>query len=592
MLREYALLADGWRGILIGPRGEYAWMCAPRWDCDAVFSTLIGGRGMYAVTPVQQPFVWGGFYEEGSLIWRSRWVAGPQVIECREALAYPGDPHTAVLLRRVMAVDGRARVRVVLDPLAGFGRHRLAHLHRSGAVWTARTGPLYLRWTGAPDAAVLTGGALESELTVPDGAHHDLVLEISDKPLDAEPVDAERAWSTTARAWDGAVPKITGTVADADARQSYAVLRGMTSEGGGMAAGATTGLPERAEAGRNYDYRYAWIRDQCYAGQGAAAHGGHTLLDDCVRFVTERLLADGPQLRPAYTVTGETVPDERDLDLPGYPGGGAKVGNRANSQFQLDAFGEALLLLAAAADCGRLDPDHWRAVESAVAAIGERGDDPDAGIWELDDRHWTHSRLTCVAGLRAISMHAPPSQGAHWSGLADRILTDTSARSLHASGRWQRAPDDERVDAALLLPPVRGAVPASDPRTLATLDAALAELGRDSYMYRFRQDERPLDQAEGAFLLCGFITSLALHQQGRAVEANRWFERNRAACGSPGLLAEEYDVMQRQLRGNLPQAFVHAMLLETARTLAEPPSPRPDASLGQAHPQPTTRRSP
>ena len=591
VLREYALLADGWRGILVGPRGECAWMCAPRWDSEAVFSTLIAGRGMYALTPAQQPFVWGGFYEEGTLIWHSRWVSGSQIIECREALAYPGDPHTAVILRRVMALDGRTRVRAVLDPLAGFGRHRLAHLHRDGAVWTARSGPLHLRWTGARDTAVLPSGALETELSVPDGAHHDLVLEISDQPLDAQPVDADRAWSVTAQAWNRAVPKITGTVADADARQSYAVLRGMTSEGGGMAAGATTGLPERAEAGRNYDYRYAWIRDQCYAGQAVAAVGGHPLLDDSVRFVTERLLADGPQLKPAYTVTGGTVPDERDLDLPGYPGGSAKVGNRANDQFQLDAFGEALLLLAAAADRDRLDTDHWRAVESAVAAIEKRGDDPDAGIWELDDHHWTHSRLTCVAGLRAISVHAPSSQGAQWSGLADRILTDTSAQCLHPSGRWQRAPDDERVDAALLLPAVRGAVPAADPRTLATLDAVLAELGRDGYMYRFRQDERPLDQAEGAFLLCGFITSLALHQQGRAVEANRWFERNRAACGSPGLFAEEYDVTQRQLRGNLPQAFVHAVLLETARTLAHPHSPRPDPSPGQASPRPTTRRT-
>jgi hypothetical protein len=594
VLREYALLADGWRGVLVGPRGEYAWMCAPRWDSDAVFSTLIGGRGMYAVTPVEQPFVWGGFYEAGTLIWNSRWVTGSQVVECREALAYPGDPHTAVILRRVMAVDGRTRVGVVLNPLAGFGRHRMSRMRCEAGVWTARCGPLYLRWSGTPGATARHGGALEAVLGVEDGDHHDLVLEISDRPLDAQPVDAEHAWSATAEAWHRAVPRITGTIADADALQSYAVLRGMTSGGGGMAAAATTSLPERTEAGRNYDYRYAWIRDQCYAGQAVAAVGGETLLDDSVRFVTERLLADGPQLKPAYTVTGGAVPDERDLDLPGYPGGGAKVGNRANTQFQLDVFGEALLLLAAAADCDRLDADHWRAVESAVAAIEKRGGDADAGIWELDDRLWTHSRLTCVAGLRAISAYAPSSQGAQWSGLADRILTDTSAQCLHPSGRWQRAPGDERVDAALLLPAVRGAVPASDPRTLATLDAVLRELCLDGYTYRFRQDERPLDQAEGAFLLCGFITSLALRQQGREVEANRWFERNRAACGSPGLLAEEYDVTQRQLRGNLPQAFVHAMLLETARTLAGPPAeprpPHPGASPGQVSSQPTTRR--
>ena len=126
------------------------------------------------------------------------------------------------------------------------------------------------------------------------------------------------------------------------------------------------------------------------------------------------------------------------------------------------------------------------------------------------------------------------------------------------------------MDAALLIPALRGALPPGDPRTVATLDAALEELADDGFMYRFRHDERPLGQAEGAFVLCGLLTSLALHQQGREVEAHRWFERNRAACGPPGLFSEEYDVVQRQLRGNLPQAFVHALLLESARRLAEP----------------------
>jgi alpha,alpha-trehalase len=124
-----------------------------------------------------------------------------------------------------------------------------------------------------------------------------------------------------------------------------------------------------------------------------------------------------------------------------------------------------------------------------------------------------------------------------------------------------------RLDASLLLAAQRGAVPPDDPRSLATLRGVLAELAEDGYCYRFRPDERPLGTAEGAFLLCGFWLALAHAQLGEAVAAARWFERNRAACGPPGLLAEEFDVRQRQLRGNLPQAFVHALLLETAAVL-------------------------
>jgi GH15 family glucan-1,4-alpha-glucosidase len=147
----------------------------------------------------------------------------------------------------------------------------------------------------------------------------------------------------------------------------------------------------------------------------------------------------------------------------------------------------------------------------------------------------------------------------------------TGSRRTPPSGRWQRSPGDERLDAALLLLPLRGAVSPDDPRSIATLRGIERELTQDGYCYRFRHDERPLGHAEGAFLLCGFLLALAHHQQGDHVAAARWFERSRSACGPPGLLSEEFDVDQRQLRGNLPQAFVHALALECAAVLAGEP---------------------
>jgi alpha,alpha-trehalase len=580
VLRQYALLADGERGVLVGPRGEFAWMCAPQWDSDAVFSSLVGGDGLYAVTPSEPRFVWGGYYEDGSLIWHSRWVTTTGVIECREALAFPGDPHTAVVLRRIVATDGPARVRVLLDARAGFGAHQMGSLTVDDGVWTARTGGLHLRWSGGADAKPGGGAGLELHVELAPGAHHDLVLELSDQALRGDAVQAGPAWEATEAGWAAAMPRLEGTLAPGDVRHSYAVLRGLTSASGGMVAAATMSLPERASAGRSYDYRYAWIRDQCYTGQSIAAHGPHPLLDDAVAFVAARIAVDGPHLKPAYTVTGGPVPDERTLShLDGYPGGSDKVGNWVNQQFQLDALGEALLLFAAAARHDHLDLEQWQTAEVTVKAIETRWGDPDAGIWELDNHHWAHSRLMCVAGLRAIAAAGPggPQAGA-WTTLADAIVADVGSDCLHPSGRWQRAPGDARVDAALLLPAIRGAVPATDPRSLATLEAVKADLGSSGYVYRFRQDERPLEDAEGAFVLCGFLMALATHQQGRATEAIGWFERNRAACGPPGLFTEEFDVRQRQLRGNVPQAFVHALMFEAATILAGPwdtSGPRP-----------------
>jgi hypothetical protein len=581
VLREYALVADGERGAVIGPDGSIAWLCVPRWDSPAAFSGLLGGPGQYTITPADPWHVWGGYYESGSLIWRNRWV-GDTRIECREALAMPADPHRAVLLRRIEAIDGTAKVTVTLDLRAGYGRATMTDLKRHGDTWTGRSGDTWFRWSGAGKAR-LADGRLGMRIQLAPGATHDLVLELSDRAFTAGPPGPGESWAATEEAWSDVSPGCDDLIALADARHSYAVLRGLTSASGAMVAAATTSLPERLEGGRNYDYRYAWIRDQCYAGIAVAAHGPHPLLTGALRFVAERLLDDGPELMPAYTVAGEPIGDEVSLKLRGFPGGTAKAGNWVRGQFQLDALGETLSLFAAAARLDLLAEDDWRAAAVAADGIGKRWNEPDAGIWELDDRRWTHSRLACVSGLRAIAaaaaVGAPGGHGhrdaAQWSGLAD-VIAASLGDVVHPSGRWQRAPDDERVDAALLMPMIRGGFAADDPRNLATVEAVRRELAADGYVYRFRHDGRPLDQAEGAFLLCGFWMALVEHACGNPVAAAHWFERNRSACGPAALYTEEYDVHQRQLRGNMPQAFVHAALLECAVTLSR------DVPLGSA----------
>jgi GH15 family glucan-1,4-alpha-glucosidase len=579
VLREYALVADGERGALIGPDGSVAWLCAPRWDSPAVFSGLLGGAGRYSVTPADPWHVWGGYYENGTMIWRSRWVSGWRT-ECREALAMPADPGRAVLLRRIMAVDGPAKVTVTLDLRGGYGRQRMTDLarHRDtehGDVWTGRSGSTRFRWSGAGRAR-LVDGQLGLTVALAEGDEHELVLEIGDREFTDEVPDAQKLWSATEEAWSQVVPDCSDLIAVADARHSYAVLRGLTSASGAVVAAATTSLPERLEAGRNYDYRYAWIRDQCYTGLALAAHGPHPMLANSVRFITERLLADGPGLMPAYTEAGAPIPAARSLRLRGFPGGGAQGGNWVRRQFQLDAFGEALSLYAAAARHDILGEHDWRAVSVAASAIEKRWAEPDAGIWELDDRRWAHSRLACVSGLRAVAeaaSHTPAAAG--WSSLADSVAASLKD-CVHPSGRWQRAPDDERVDAALLLSVIRGGTGLRDPRNTATVAAVRDELAADGFVYRFRHDQRPLHEAEGAFLLCGFWMALVEHAYGNPVAAAHWFERSRSACGPAALYTEEYDVHQRQLRGNLPQAFVHAGMLECAVTLSG------DVRLGSA----------
>jgi alpha,alpha-trehalase len=568
-LQQYALLADGERGALIGPRGDIAFLCAPRWHDDVVLSGLLGGQSAYAVTPHDPRFTWGGHYEQGSLVWRSRWVTTESVIECREALAHPGDRDRVVLLRRVEPLLGAAHVDVALHLRAGFDAHPMSVHRTDDTTWEGRSGDIVFRWTGVPETARVVDGAVCAQLAVPANQRHDLVLEVARGTLPRRPPDAERCWRTTEDAWAEGQPDLSASVAPRESQHSYVVLRGLTSRDGGMVAAATTSMPERANRGRNYDYRYAWIRDQAYAGQAAAAVGADDLLGSAVRFVSQRVLEDGDRLAPAYTVSGDPVCSERAVELPGYPGAPVRIGNHVNDQFQLDNLGEGLLLLSAADARHGLDGDGTRAVESLVGTVRRRWREPDAGIWELQDRRWAHSRLMCVAGLRAAAARRGGDTAREWEQLAETVLRSVDEDCGHTDGRWQRAPDDQRVDAALVLAGVRGAVAGDDPRQRRTVEAVLDDLADDGFVYRFRQDaHESLHSEEGAFLLCGFQLSLALLAQGEAGKALRWYERNRSALGPPGLFAEEFDVVERQLRGNLPQAFVHALVLETGHRLA------------------------
>ena len=157
---------------------------------------------------------------------------------------------------------------------------------------------------------------------------------------------------------------------------------------------------------------------------------------------------------------------------------------------------------------------------------------------------------------------------ARWVSLADTIVSDTAGQGRPPLGTLAALAGRPRVDAALLLPAIRGAIPAADPRSIATLEAVASELTQDGYCYRYRPDERPLGRVGRRVSALRLLMALALRPTGRRMSAARWFERNRAASGPPGLYSEEFDVTQRQLRGNLPQAFVHTLLLECAVAVA------------------------
>jgi GH15 family glucan-1,4-alpha-glucosidase len=201
----------------------------------------------------------------------------------------------------------------------------------------------------------------------------------------------------------------------------------------------------------------------------------------------------------------------------------------------------------------------------ALIADGERGAviGPDGAIsWLCAPRWDSPAVFSGLLGGRGTYAVTPADPWHVWGGYYE-------AGSLIWRSRWSGSSRKECREAlGMLLPVIRGTLPADDPRIRATVCAVQDELTEDGYVYRFRHDARPLHKSEGAFLLCGFWMAQVAQVCGDAAAAARWFERNRAACGPAGLYTEEYDVHQRQLRGNLPQAFVHAGMLECAARLS------------------------
>ncbi len=323
VLREYAVIADGFRGGVIGPRGDIAWLCFPTWESPTVFDTLLGGTAAYDVHPVE-PFVWGGYYEDGALVWRDRWVTSSgAVVECREALAFPAQQRHAVVLRTLRMVRGSARIRAFLSPKADYGEAPFRSWRRlERGEWTARSSGLHLRWSGEPTAEARweNRAGLVSEFTLAQGDERHLVLELSDgKPDDIVP-DPATCWRETEAEWHKSAPSCERTASPRDSRLAHAVLRGMSTPGGGTVAAVTTSLPERAAQGRNYDYRYSWIRDQCFVGRAAAVAGeGPGLLASSVCFVTARLLEDGPTWPPPTPPSVGAYPRSNACPCPATP---------------------------------------------------------------------------------------------------------------------------------------------------------------------------------------------------------------------------------------------------------------------------------
>jgi GH15 family glucan-1,4-alpha-glucosidase len=357
---------------------------------------------------------------------------------------------------------------------------------------------------------------------------------------------------------------------------------------GGIVAAPTTSLPEQIGGSRNWDYRYVWLRDATFALYAFLLNDHHEEARAWREWLLRATAGRPEDLQTLYGVAGERRVPEYEADwLPGFAGSvPVRIGNAASKQLQLDVYGEVMdvLHLTRRGRGGAADRNEqaWELQRELMEFLESAWDQPDNGIWEIRGprRHFTHSRVSCWMAfdraVKAVEWFGLDGPVDRWRQLRDDIHAEVCATSWNSEREaFVQYPGSRNLDSSLLLMPLVGFLPADDPRMLSTVRAIEQELAVDGLLLRYQPDEDLEGVAgdEGAFLLCSFWLADNYAMSGRTEDAERLFQRLLALRNDVGLLAEEYDPRSGMALGNMPQAFSHVGLINTARNLVHAEAP-------------------
>jgi GH15 family glucan-1,4-alpha-glucosidase len=364
---------------------------------------------------------------------------------------------------------------------------------------------------------------------------------------------------------------------------SLTVLKAMTyAPTGGIVAAPTTSLPEELGGVRNWDYRFCWLRDATFTLYALMLAGYKEEAIAWRDWLLRAVAGDPSELRIMYGPAGERRLDELEVGwLPGYEDSQpVRIGNAASTQRQLDVYGEVIDSLWTSRRVGI--PAHhtaWALCGKLLEYLDSAWREPDEGIWEIrgEPSHFTYSKVMAwVAFDRGVkAFEAIPQAGPvdHWKRMREEIRDDVLSKGYDPErGSFVQSYGSKELDASLLLLPIVGFLPATDPRMVGTIETIQRELATDGFVRRYSTGTQVgvdgLPPGEAAFLPCTFWLADDLALLGRDAEARATFERLLALTNDVGLLSEEYDVDAKRLVGNFPQAFTHVALVNTARNLS------------------------
>ncbi len=585
---DYALIGDTQTAALVGRDGSVDWLCLPRFDAGACFAALLGdrGNGRWKLAPADSSASATRRYLPDTLVLETTFTTSTGVVRVLDCMPIRGEAPNVV--RVVEGVRGRVAMHLDLVIRFDYGAF-VPWIRRVDGGLQAVAGPdaVELR---TPIATHGEGLSTVADFEVAAGDRVPFVLtwhRSYEKP--PRPVDAFGAVQETVRWWETWASQCV-TVGDRRELvvRSLITLKALTyAPTGGLIAAATTSLPERIGGSRNWDYRYCWLRDATFSLY-ALMLAGYEAEAVAWRDWLLRAAAGAPdQLQIMYGPAGERRLPELTLDwLAGYEASTpVRVGNAASRQFQLDVYGEVMDCLHQARRAGiDHDPDVWSFQRTLMEFLEGQWREPDEGIWEVRGprRQFTHSKVMAwVAAdraVKAVEQFGLDGPGDRWRALRADIHAEVCDRGFHRGrGTFTQSYGRPELDAALLMAPLVGFLPATDPRMVGTVAAIERELCEDGFVRRYAGDSLGgidgLPGEEGAFLPCSFWLADNQVLQGRADEGRALFDRLAAVANDVGLLSEEYDPVAGRLVGNFPQAFTHVALVNTAHNLFGPASP-------------------
>jgi GH15 family glucan-1,4-alpha-glucosidase len=555
----------------------------PRFDSDAVFAALLGdaSNGTWRIAPAGEVRSSTRQYRGETMVLETTHVTASGTIRVTDFMHAYRDPGPHIV-RIVDGIDGNVPVEMLLNCRFGYG---------DLPPWTRQAGKA-CTMTAVGDAFVLR---CDVPLTTDDHdpraafsvkAGERRAFELAWYPSHHDPPDAldpDAALEQTATWWTDWANQIDVTSDyPAIVRRSLMILEALiyAPSGAGVAA-VTTSLPEVIGGSKNWDYRYAWVRDSTYT-ISALLHGGLVAEARAWRDWVLCALAGRPEnMQIMYGVSGKRRIDEYQIPaLAGYEGSRpVRIGNDAYRQFQLGVYGETMSAIYVAHEHGvEIDASAWAMITVLLEHVEAVWDTPDSGIWEsrAEPRHYTHSKVQAWnaidSAVRALDAFGYTGPRERWRALADRIHADVCAKAYDAKrNTFVQSYGSDALDAALLMMPLVGFLPAEDPRMRGTVAALEGALLHEGFLFRTTAD--PQTQAErsdpeGAFLACNFWLVENYVMQGRDDEARVLFERLIAVANDVGMLSEEYDPWLRRQAGNVPQTLSHASLVNAAHRLA------------------------